>query len=150
MPGSRTTPTCPSRTAARSCAAAGVPTGDRALALEEAIHQRAAGARVAGHPGPQLGWTRHFGPASGSDPKIRDAMARYVLTVFANGTLLGPAHAGGTVPRRHHRRPRRRPPPRRAGRGSASLEEGFLMATTRWVRHVVPVVVEIDCDAVGG
>lgn len=28
-----------------------------------------------------LGWHRYFGPASGSDPKIRDAMARYVLTV---------------------------------------------------------------------
>jgi hypothetical protein len=38
-----------------------------------------------------LGWHRHFGPASGSDPKIRDAMARYVQTVFAHGTLLGPA-----------------------------------------------------------
>lgn len=38
-----------------------------------------------------LGWHRHFGPASGSDPKIRDAMARYVLTAFAHGRLLGPA-----------------------------------------------------------
>jgi hypothetical protein len=38
-----------------------------------------------------VGWPQHFGQASGSDPKIRDAMARYVLTVFANGTLLGPA-----------------------------------------------------------
>ncbi|WP_433282466.1 Tn3 family transposase [Pseudonocardia xinjiangensis] len=63
-----------------------------ALALEDAIHQRLPErglldilARTA-HP---LGWTRHFGPASGSDPKMRDAMARYVLTVFANGTLLG-------------------------------------------------------------
>lgn len=26
------------------------------------------------------GWPRHLGPASGSDPKIRDAMGRYVLT----------------------------------------------------------------------
>src|SRR5262245_17528111 len=38
-----------------------------------------------------LGWHHHFGPASGSDRKIRDAMARYILTVFAHGTLLGPA-----------------------------------------------------------
>ena len=38
-----------------------------------------------------LGWHRHFGPASGSDPKIRDAIGRYILTVFTYGTLLGPA-----------------------------------------------------------
>ncbi|GGV55777.1 Tn3 family transposase [Streptomyces spectabilis] len=34
---------------------------------------------------------RHFGPASGSDPKIRDKLARYVLTVFTYGTNAGPA-----------------------------------------------------------
>ena len=27
-----------------------------------------------------IGWHRHFGPASGSDPKIRDALGRYVLS----------------------------------------------------------------------
>ena len=37
------------------------------------------------------GWDRHFGPASGSDAKIRDRRGRAVLTTFANGTLLGPA-----------------------------------------------------------
>ncbi|MFD3920181.1 Tn3 family transposase [Streptomyces sp. NPDC058595] len=36
-------------------------------------------------------WWRHFGPASGSDPKIRDKLARYVLTVFTYGTNAGPA-----------------------------------------------------------
>ncbi|GAA4974066.1 Tn3 family transposase [Yinghuangia aomiensis] len=36
------------------------------------------------------GWTRHFGPPSGSDPKIRDAMGRYVVTAFAYGGNLGP------------------------------------------------------------
>jgi len=30
-------------------------------------------------------WWRHFGPASGSDPKIRDAMGRYVITAFTYG-----------------------------------------------------------------
>ncbi|MBB6346207.1 hypothetical protein FHU36_002716 [Nonomuraea muscovyensis] len=39
----------------------------------------------------QLGWHHHFGPASGSDPKIEEALGRYVLTVFTHGTLLGPA-----------------------------------------------------------
>jgi Transposase and inactivated derivatives, TnpA family len=36
-------------------------------------------------------WWRHFGPASGSDPKVRDKLARYVLTVFTYGTNAGPA-----------------------------------------------------------
>jgi TnpA family transposase len=38
-----------------------------------------------------LDWHRHFGPASGSDPKLRDALARYVLLTFCYGTNLGPA-----------------------------------------------------------
>jgi TnpA family transposase len=65
-----------------------------ALALEEAIHQRLPERRlldILARTAHLVGWTRHFGPASGSDPKIRDKLARYVLTVFANGTLLGPA-----------------------------------------------------------
>lgn len=36
------------------------------------------------------GWPRHFGPASGSDPKIRDTLGRYVVTAFAYGGNLGP------------------------------------------------------------
>ena len=64
------------------------------MALEEAIHQRLPERGlldILARTAYLVGWPRHFGPASGSDPKIRDAMARYVLTVFANGTLLGPA-----------------------------------------------------------
>ena len=38
-----------------------------------------------------LDWHHHFGSASGSDLKIRDTLTRYALTVFAHGTLLGPA-----------------------------------------------------------
>ncbi len=34
------------------------------------------------HP---TGWHRHFGPPSGSDPKIADTMGRYVVTAFAYG-----------------------------------------------------------------
>jgi Tn3 transposase DDE domain len=36
------------------------------------------------------GWPRHLGPASGSDPKIRDAFGRYVLMAFCYGANLGP------------------------------------------------------------
>lgn len=65
-----------------------------ALELEAAIHDRLpqrALLDILTRTAYLLGWHRHFGPASGSDPKIRDAMARYVLTAFAHGTLLGPA-----------------------------------------------------------
>ncbi|MBF6047911.1 Tn3 family transposase [Streptomyces sp. NRRL B-1677] len=36
-------------------------------------------------------WWRHFGPASGPDPKIRNKLARYCWTVFTYGTNAGPA-----------------------------------------------------------
>lgn len=50
-----------------------------ALALEQAIHDRLphrALLDILTRTAYLLGWHRHFGPASGSDPKIRDAMAR--------------------------------------------------------------------------
>ncbi len=65
-----------------------------ALALEAAIHERLperVGLDILTRTAYQIGWTRHFGPASGSDPKLRDALGRYVLTTFCYGTLLGPA-----------------------------------------------------------
>ncbi|MGE8453688.1 MAG: Tn3 family transposase, partial [Pseudomonadales bacterium] len=46
-------------------------------------------------------FTRHFGPLSGSDPKIRNAAERYLLTIFAMGCNLGPTqaarHMGDTI-----------------------------------------------------
>ncbi|MEV1005125.1 Tn3 family transposase [Nonomuraea sp. NPDC050202] len=75
-----------------------------ALELEAVIHDRLpqrALLDILTRTAYLLKWHRHFGPASGSDPKIRNAMARYVLTAFAHGTLLGPsqvaAHMRGTV-----------------------------------------------------
>ncbi|MGH9821978.1 MAG: Tn3 family transposase [Blastocatellia bacterium] len=38
-------------------------------------------------------FTRHFGPLSGSDPKIERALERYLLTTFTYGCNLGPAQA---------------------------------------------------------
>lgn len=35
-------------------------------------------------------WSHHFGPLSGSDPKMADARARHILTVFAYASHLGP------------------------------------------------------------
>ena len=65
-----------------------------ALALESAILDRMPERgllEILTRTAYRIGWTRHFGPASGSDPKLRDALGRYVLTAFCYGTLLGPA-----------------------------------------------------------
>ncbi len=40
-----------------------------------------------------IGWHRHFGPASGSDPKLANPLLRYVLTTFTYGSRMGPAQA---------------------------------------------------------
>lgn len=45
-----------------------------------------------------LGWARHFGPASGSDPKLKDSQGRYVLTTFACGSNMGMAEAARHIP----------------------------------------------------
>jgi TnpA family transposase len=37
-----------------------------------------------------LNWTRHFGPASGTEPKLNQPMERYILTTFGYGCNLGP------------------------------------------------------------
>ena len=38
-------------------------------------------------------WMRHFGPLSGSDPKLERPVERYLLTLFTYGCNLGPAQA---------------------------------------------------------
>jgi len=40
-----------------------------------------------------LHFTRHFGPLSGSDPKVKAPRARYVMTCFAYGSNIGPTQA---------------------------------------------------------
>ena len=49
-------------------------------------------------------FTRHFGPPSGSDPKLTEAAALYLLTTFGYGCALGPAqtarHARGVISER--------------------------------------------------
>lgn len=58
-------------------------------------------------------WSRHFGPLSGSEPKLGRARERYLITAFGYGTNMGPvqtarhtrnlatAHMLGYVNRRH-------------------------------------------------
>ena len=38
-------------------------------------------------------WMRHFGPLSGSDPKLQKPIERYLLALFTYGCNLGPAQA---------------------------------------------------------
>ncbi len=55
-----------------------------------------------------VGYTRHFGPPSGSDPKLSDPLSCYLLTVFGYGCNLGAAqtarHARSLVTERVIRR----------------------------------------------
>ncbi|MGF1600438.1 MAG: Tn3 family transposase [Thermosynechococcaceae cyanobacterium] len=37
-----------------------------------------------------VNWTRHFGPISGSEPKLSDPIERYLFTTFGYGCNLGP------------------------------------------------------------
>ena len=37
-----------------------------------------------------IGWHRHFGPLSGSDPKLADPLGRYAVITFTYGTNMGP------------------------------------------------------------
>ena len=43
-------------------------------------------------------YTRHFGPPSGSDPKLAQAIQRYLLTVFGYGCNLGPGQTARPAP----------------------------------------------------
>ncbi len=44
-------------------------------------------------------YTRHFGPPSGSDPKLTLAVQRYLFTVFGYGCNLGPSQTARHAPR---------------------------------------------------
>ncbi|MGI9289535.1 MAG: Tn3 family transposase [Pseudomonadales bacterium] len=43
------------------------------------------------------GYTRHFGPPSGSDPKLSNAAMRYIFAVFGNGCFLGDSQTARLV-----------------------------------------------------
>lgn len=45
-----------------------------------------------------LQWCTHFGPISGFESKLEDTIERYLITVFAYGTHLGPAQTARSVP----------------------------------------------------
>ena len=43
-------------------------------------------------------YTRHFGPPSGTDPKLASAVQRYIFTVFGYGCNLGPSQTARHAP----------------------------------------------------
>jgi TnpA family transposase len=55
-----------------------------------------------------VGYTRHFGPPSGADPKLSDPVLRYIFTVFGYACELGASqtarHANGPISRQVLRR----------------------------------------------
>jgi TnpA family transposase len=55
-----------------------------------------------------VGYTRHFGPPSGADPKLSDAVLRYIFTVFGYASELGASqtarHTDGLISRQVLRR----------------------------------------------
>ena len=65
-----------------------------ALALEAAIKERLPErSLILARVSRAVGWHRHFGPLSGSDPKLVDPLERYILVAFTYGCNLGPAQA---------------------------------------------------------
>jgi hypothetical protein len=64
-----------------------------AIVLEEQIKERMPERsllEILARTAHWIQWWRHFGPASGSDPKLRDPPLRYVLTTFTCAVALPP------------------------------------------------------------
>ncbi len=74
------------------------------IALQEALRQHLPDRSVLDvlwDSNEAVHWTKHFGPISGSDPKLSHPAERYVITSFAYGTNMGAAqlakHMRGVV-----------------------------------------------------
>lgn len=79
-----------------------LPTSEEAEALEIILKARMSERHLLDVLNNTHHWapyTRHFGPPSGSDPKLRDSVSRYLITIFGYGCDLGPAQTA-----RHARR----------------------------------------------
>ncbi len=64
------------------------------IALQEALRQQMPDRAVLDilcDTDQDVHWTRHFGPISGSDPKLANPAERYIITSFAYGTNTGAA-----------------------------------------------------------
>ena len=63
-----------------------------AAAIEARLPERSL-LGIVGRTAHWLGWHHRFGPASGSDPKLKDPLGRYALAVFTGGINIGPTEA---------------------------------------------------------
>ena len=69
------------------------PASKSALRLEYQIHQRLPERSILDilcNVQHWVNWTRHFGPLSGSEPKLDQPIERYIFTTFGYGCNLGP------------------------------------------------------------
>ncbi len=80
------------------------PLPEGTKALREAIKERMPERHlldILKHVHYWVNYTAHFGPPSGSEPKLADTVSRYLMTIFGYGCDLGPAqlarHARGLV-----------------------------------------------------
>ncbi|MET9777233.1 Tn3 family transposase, partial [Streptomyces sp. NPDC006367] len=123
--------------------------------LEEALSERLPARSVLEHLARAAHWTdwwKRPGPRSGSEPKLKEPLPRYVTTAFVYGSGLGPAqavrhmrgsvaaHELGAIAKLHHpgsqpvrrrrrQRPRRPGPDRGVGNGSVAAVDGTMMDT---------------------
>jgi TnpA family transposase len=70
-------------------------------AFEKAVHSRMPERHlldILKHVHHWVPYTRHFGPPSGSDPKLKDAARRYLFTIFGFGCNLGASQTARHVP----------------------------------------------------
>jgi TnpA family transposase len=68
------------------------PLPEGLLSFESMVHERMPERHlldILKHTHHWAGYTRHFGPPSGSDPKLADATKRYLFTIFGYGCNLG-------------------------------------------------------------
>ncbi|MEN1713255.1 Tn3 family transposase, partial [Pseudomonas aeruginosa] len=67
-----------------------------AISLQTALMQRMPARHVLDIMANIEHWiqfTRHFGPMSGNEPKLKEPAERYLMTIFAMGCNLGPSQA---------------------------------------------------------
>ena len=82
------------------------------------------------------GYTRHFGPPSGSDPKLAHAVQRYLFTVFGYGCNLGPGQTARHAPSAASAQALRRTNAQHVTAGK--LEAGMVDVIDQYARFSLP------------
>ncbi len=82
------------------------------------------------------GYTRHFGPPSGSDPKLAEPVQRYLFTVFGYGCNLGPGQTARHAPEVASAQALRRTNAQHITAGK--LEAGMVDVIDQYARFALP------------